>query len=335
MVRAIVNVVLLLVIALLGWYFIAPNIICWQEGGSWSLTTRECSLGTTTIPGEDLMPQVSQMPRVDLNKLKELIIHIPDSEGTTATLARTNENLDRFMATFAQNGSPVEGSAEALAELAVTDTTTGMSLIPFVVNFGGSGSFIYIGLFEHASTTLVHRDSFLVGDRVSIENVSFERAGVVIKAVVLYKDRKTGEPMTSTPTTPQKMVVEITASTFGEPTIYDRETAYKTSYKDLVKIETPAPFNTVSSPVTIRGVARGPWFFEASFPIKIVTDKGITIGSGIAQADGEWMTTDYVPFTAIITFTKGGATEGEIIIAKDNPSGMPENDDSFIIPVKF
>lgn len=333
--RGLINLFLLALIAFVGWYFIAPNVLCWQEGGMWSFQSRVCSIGTFVVPGGELMPMMTHIPKVDFAKLKEIIINIPNTEGTTATLVRTNDTLGRFAATFTQEGTSVDGVAEALALLSVTDEVTGMSLVPFVVNFGGSGSFIYVGLFEHGTATLMHRDSVFVGDRISLDTVSFERAGDVLKAVVLYNDRKETDAMAAAPTLPKKLVSLIQAKTLGEPTIYDRTIEYVTSYKDFIKVESPAPLSTVNSPVIIRGIARGQWFFEASFPVSVVGLDDKEIGHGVAQADGEWMTTEFVPFTATVDFSKGTQKTGKIILKKDNPSGLPEHDDSFEIPVNF
>ena len=107
-------------------------------------------------------------------------------------------------------------------------------------------------------------------------------------------------------------------------------------YKDLVILIQPKNGEYVSSPVTIEGMARGNWFFEASFPIVIVNWDGLIIGEGIAQAQDEWMTTEYVPFKAQITFTKPTVKDnGWIILRKDNPSGLSEYDDSFEVPILF
>ena len=65
-------------------------------------------------------------------------------------------------------------------------------------------------------------------------------------------------------------------------------------YKDMVVVTSPLVGSAVSSPLVIEGLARGNWFFEASFPVSIVNWDGLIIGDGIAQAQGEWMTTEYV-----------------------------------------
>ncbi len=100
-------------------------------------------------------------------------------------------------------------------------------------------------------------------------------------------------------------------------------------------ITSPRVGATITTPVTIQGSAPGPWFFEASFPIDIVDSQKRVIGQGYAQADGEWMTTGQVPFTAKVTFKKGTEKSGYIIFKKDNPSGLPQHNASFELPVKF
>ncbi len=107
------------------------------------------------------------------------------------------------------------------------------------------------------------------------------------------------------------------------------------SKEDLIVVETPTQNSVVTSPLVIKGEARGYWFFEASFPVKIKSLSGEVLGSGIAQAEGEWMTEDFVPFTATINFNAGTGTSGVLVLEKDNPSGLPEYDNKLEIPVKF
>lgn len=99
------------------------------------------------------------------------------------------------------------------------------------------------------------------------------------------------------------------------------------SLSQQLAITAPVPGATVSQKFTITGKAPGPWYFEASFPI-IVSDKdGNKIATGYGQAQGDWMTTSLVPFSAQIDV---GAYTGPVTInlLRDNPSGLPENDDS-------
>jgi len=106
-------------------------------------------------------------------------------------------------------------------------------------------------------------------------------------------------------------------------------------YKDLLKVTSPKSGDLVSSPLVIKGEARGYWFFEASFPVRLLDEDRNEIAIGVAQAEAPWMTEDYVPFSVTINFQSGVGDIGYIIFEKDNPSGLPENADSVLMPVFF
>src|SRR3989344_4525440 len=93
--------------------------------------------------------------------------------------------------------------------------------------------------------------------------------------------------------------------------------------------------NIIKSPMNLEGEARGFWYFEASFPGRIVDAYGETLRSFVVQADAEWMTEDFVPFKEEIVFADAPTKEGAIILDKDNPSGLPENADQIFIPIRF
>ena len=104
---------------------------------------------------------------------------------------------------------------------------------------------------------------------------------------------------------------------------------------DLIRIESPRPNASVSSPLIVRGVARGTWYFEASFPVKITDENGNVLGQVPAQAKSDWMTENFVPFEATLSFTTSSTENGYLILEKDNPSGLPEHDDALKIPIVF
>jgi hypothetical protein len=106
-------------------------------------------------------------------------------------------------------------------------------------------------------------------------------------------------------------------------------------FSNLITVTTPAPGVAVKSPFEVRGKARGQWFFEASFPVKLLDGNGKEIAAVPAEAEGEWMTTEFVPFKAVLTFAKPATPTGTLVLEKDNPSGLPENAASVSIPVRF
>jgi len=104
---------------------------------------------------------------------------------------------------------------------------------------------------------------------------------------------------------------------------------------ELIKVDSPRPNVKVSSPLTITGQARGTWYFEAQFPVKIFDANNNEIGTGIAKATGDWMTENFVPFTATLEFTAPATATGTLILKNDNPSGDPTKDKQLIIPIRF
>ncbi len=102
-----------------------------------------------------------------------------------------------------------------------------------------------------------------------------------------------------------------------------------------VVVDTPQKNSAVSQSFTISGSAPGPWYFEASFPIQIRDAENTLIGRGIAQAQGEWMTENLVPFTATVSIEGGYHGPADMVLLRDNPSGLPENDDSVTIPIRI
>ena len=108
-----------------------------------------------------------------------------------------------------------------------------------------------------------------------------------------------------------------------------------TVFQDKISVTYPLTDNLVKSPLKVQGEARGSWYFEASFPVRLYDADGKELAVAVAQAKGEWMTEEFVPFEAVLTFTTPVTPTGKLVLQKDNPSGLPEHDDSVSIPVRF
>ncbi len=105
---------------------------------------------------------------------------------------------------------------------------------------------------------------------------------------------------------------------------------------DLIILDSPRPNQIIASPLSIKGQARGYWFFEGTFPVILTDWDGLIIAEGFATAKGDWMTEGFVSFEATIEFKKPDYGEnGSLILQKNNPSGLSENDNALEIPVKF
>jgi len=106
-------------------------------------------------------------------------------------------------------------------------------------------------------------------------------------------------------------------------------------HEDLIRVFTPQVNEKISSPLLITGEARGFWFFEATFPVKLLDDKGNIIAQHYAQAKGDWMTEDFVPFESELVFEAPTTQKGWLVLEKDNPSSLSENADELRIPIIF
>ncbi|WP_203296025.1 Gmad2 immunoglobulin-like domain-containing protein [Luteirhabdus pelagi] len=104
---------------------------------------------------------------------------------------------------------------------------------------------------------------------------------------------------------------------------------------ELVQITKPLPNTEITSPLTIEGKARGFWYFEGDFPLRLVNKDDAILYEGPVSANGKWMTEDFVPFPTTITFKAPDDERGYLVFERDNPSGTPENDRSYRLPVLF
>lgn len=115
-------------------------------------------------------------------------------------------------------------------------------------------------------------------------------------------------------------------------------------------VTSPLKDSVVMSPLTITGEAPGFWYFEATFPLVLVNWDGLIIAQGYATAQGEWMTQELVPFTGVLEFTdvlplteeiedlaqvQDFMKNGALILQRDNPSGLPQNDDAVEFSIRF
>lgn len=165
----------------------------------------------------------------------------------------------------------------------------------------------------------------------------------VTKHYVLVDDETVAEISTSIVgenTEQYESAIDDMLSTLTFPQVEeDQETA---NSDDRIRVTNIEASETITSPLVVEGEARGTWYFEATFPVILVDWHGLIIAEGYAQADGSWMTEDFVPFTAELNFDSPYQTgdpdymqNGTLILQKANPSGLPENDAAVEIPIQF
>jgi hypothetical protein len=101
-----------------------------------------------------------------------------------------------------------------------------------------------------------------------------------------------------------------------------------------VHLEVPKPNQVITSPLVIRGTAPGTWFFEGQLRASLVSNSGQVLAQSAPQAQGEWMTEDQVYFEGKLIFTvPAGMETAIVVIENDNPSGLPENQKKYEVPV--
>jgi hypothetical protein len=112
---------------------------------------------------------------------------------------------------------------------------------------------------------------------------------------------------------PKPVVATTTIDTLADKIVVD-DVLFATSTKDVEEMM-----------LTVIGKARGTWYFEASFPVDLIVGT-TTIAKGIATAQDDWMTEEFVPFEVEIEYaTEYSGEDAMLILKKDNPSGLPEN----------
>lgn len=102
-------------------------------------------------------------------------------------------------------------------------------------------------------------------------------------------------------------------------------------------VSSPKTSETVTSPLVVSGyVNGGNWFgFEGQVgSVRLIDDVGNLLAQKPLTATTEWTTTT-VWFETVLEFAKPVTQTGELIFSNENPSGMPERDKQFILPVKF
>lgn len=127
----------------------------------------------------------------------------------------------------------------------------------------------------------------------------------------------------------------VVATTTATSTATSSIVHFPSDNRDRIRVINVSANQQITSPLTIEGEARGSWYFEASFPVELLDGNGKRLAILPAQAIGEWMTAEFVPFSITLTFAKPTTATGTLILRNDNPSGLPENERYISIPVRF
>jgi len=105
--------------------------------------------------------------------------------------------------------------------------------------------------------------------------------------------------------------------------------------KEGILISLPKRNERIKSPLKIEGEARGFWFFEAQFSVELYDANDDFLGRAILTAKEDWMTENFVSFEGELEFAQSATSLGTLRFLSDNPSGLPENQKIFEVPIQF
>lgn len=106
--------------------------------------------------------------------------------------------------------------------------------------------------------------------------------------------------------------------------------------RDMPIVLYPGKNEKIQSPLIVKGIAPAGWMFEGQLVLKLLDNdrKVIAQGKGVEEKLGSWTSGNPVSFEGKIIF-EGNAESGYLVVENDNPSGLPENQKTFEIPVQF
>ncbi len=116
---------------------------------------------------------------------------------------------------------------------------------------------------------------------------------------------------------------------------FSQDIGNELEYADQILVSLPRPNQKVLSPITVKGNARGTWFFEGKMKAILYDSSNKHLADIVLTAKSEWMTEEFVPFSGTAVFSRPENPRGRLVIQNDNPSGMPENQKELVIPVVF
>lgn len=283
-----------------------------------------CEDGFRFVPSTQSCESIDK-PKEKSIDFSKVIIQIPE----TGTKIELHQVGDSTKYTGKQEDSKNVSAVQfiSLDSKEVVQYSEKLALIPFIFETGGTGSFVYIGLLDTDTNTLL--SSGYVGDRISLSSLSV----VNEKIKVNFKTRLNSESFATQPTIPAQIIFEVLDTKIIE--IIKLQNA---EYSDI-EIKSPMLPIISSEILEIKGAIPGSWYFEANAQFKILDVNHNEIALGSIQALSDWMTIQRVPFE--LKFSpenlnyKGKAT---VIIQSENVQGDEEGEKlvkKMYIPAEF
>lgn len=249
------------------------------------------------------------------NKENETIkIKIPQTENFYIELEKTKlgNNSERFFSDFRENtdGLITRGTVVLLDDILVEEP--GYKIMPMAVNFGGSGEFFYLALFDKDFN---HLDSLFVDADIDILELKKDVDSFVFK----YKSHHFSQARSENP------IVNTELNFIVKDEILIQEEKYLNSFDAIYLLENSVHSNSeVTGKFDLSFMAKG-WLFENTSSVKLFSEKMEELDQATASSkSGEWMTSDYVE---ISTTLDPGNYKGKakIVLNGDNASGLAQH----------
>jgi hypothetical protein len=267
------------------------------------------------LPTELSVEEAVDVATLDVSTYGGTTVTLVDGKGTFATTPD---------ATTPQGSVTRMGKSAAIYKGEAADVYA-----VYAINGGGTGTFLTLYRFEYGNGVLTEVEHIALGDRIMVDDVTVNQtAPTAYDVLVSVRDRKVGEAMATPPTQP--FVLHFTPSSEG---LVLKEVLVGTLPTPEAVLTAPLPGLTVGHIFTVTGAARGGWFFEGSLPVQVRDMNNNVVASAPAQAQGDWMTSELVPFSVTITVPTTTTGAVALVVKNDNPSGMPENEKSFEVPL--
>ena len=237
------------------------GVVGWYLGSANPLeTASEPSTPTATSTPLVQIPVPNADPAIPLPSLDGLTLTVP--ETATTVLINTSEDptqdgqegVSTYSATF---GANQEGFV-ALVENRLTALNETTFVIPFAVSHNGSGTFSYLGLLSTQNDTLTHMDSYLLGDRIRILDVSADRDTGLTTITIL--DRHADQAMADDPNHQVTIMVEQS----------DNRLTLRQHFQNVEMTEVSVSAVAEKDRVALSGFAPESWFFESDFPVELL-----------------------------------------------------------------
>jgi len=214
------------------------------------------------------------------------------------------------------------------------DTANKAMLVPFVLNSGGSGSFVYMAYLEKNMTGFQHINSVFVGDRIQIDAIRVKEMGDFENprspAILDYTTRTPDTAYSLPPTIPAHMMLSVSPSGM----LRADQMVYNGDFADAMfaNIE---PYQKLDHTVHVKGAARGSWFFEANIGIRVEDMNGVVLWQTNFISSEDWMTGELVGIDINLDIPETIHGDMYLVIAKDNASGLTAHDSYLKIPVQI